>query len=348
MEVSGKNYRAVWLEGQSVCMINQILLPYQFEVFKTTVYDETCLAIKNMIVRGAGTIGATAAFAMAQAFLEAGVKDAESYVCFARKEIEATRPTAFDLFYAVEKVFEAGLSGLKTGGIRVARQMAVNEALSISDIYVANAKAIGIQGNELIKDGMQILTHCNAGWLGLLDWGSALSPIYLAHASGKRVHVFVDETRPRSQGARLTAWELMNAGIPHTIIPDNAAAHLMSIGKIDMVITGADRIAANGDTANKIGTLEKAIVAKEYSIPFYIAAPSSTFDRNCPAGSDIIIEERDEDEVLYVSGLTKKGHMEEVLVCNPGSHAFNPAFDITPAKYISGYITEKDILVSLV
>ena len=347
MQVSGTHYRAVWYEGHAVCMINQILLPYQFEVFKTTTCEETCLAIKNMIVRGAGTIGATAAYAMYQGFLEAERYSAIDDLTLFRKEIEGTRPTARDLFYAVERVFHAGMETFNSKGLFEARLAARKEAVTIADEYVANAEAIGHKGNSLIKDGMNILTHCNAGWLGLLDWGSALAPIYKAHADGKKIHVWVDETRPRSQGARLTAWELQNAGVPHTIIPDNAAAYLMSQAKVDLVITGADRIAANGDTANKIGTLEKAIAAKEFGIPFYIAAPSSTFDLSCISGQDIVVEERDEDEVLYMSGLTKKGHMEEILVCNPGSHAFNPAFDITPSKFISGYITEKDFLVSL-
>jgi S-methyl-5-thioribose-1-phosphate isomerase len=191
---------------------------------------------------------------------------------------------------------------------------------------------------------MQIETHCNAGWLAFVDYGTALSPIYRSHANGKRVFVYVDETRPRSQGARLTAWELGQAGIDHAIIPDNAGAWLMSLGKIEMVITGADRIAANGDTANKIGTLEKAIAAHAYGIPFYIAAPSSTFDAACQNGSAIPIEERSEDEVLYMDGITSKGVPERILVCSPGSHAMNPSFDVTPAKYITGIITEKGII----
>ncbi|MCK4654033.1 MAG: S-methyl-5-thioribose-1-phosphate isomerase, partial [Candidatus Cloacimonetes bacterium] len=191
-----------------------------------------------------------------------------------------------------------------------------------------------------------ILTHCNAGWLAFTDFGTALSPIYMAHRNEKKIFVYIDETRPRSQGARLTAWELKNEGIPHAIIPDNAAAHLMSQGKIDMVIVGADRIAANGDIANKIGTLEKAICAKEYGIPFYVAAPTSTFDLNCKSGKDITVEERSPNEVLYQTGITDKGKLEKVLVCSPGSNAFNPAFDVTPAKFITGIITEKCIISS--
>jgi methylthioribose-1-phosphate isomerase len=203
---------------------------------------------------------------------------------------------------------------------------------------------IGVYGNELIKDGFTIETHCNAGWLALVDYGSALSPIYAAHNSGKNIHVLVDETRPRSQGARLTAWELNKAGVPHTIIPDNAGAHYMSQGKVDIMIVGADRIAANGDTANKIGTLEKAIAAKYYSIPFYIAAPISTIDLDTPNGKGIPIEERAEEEVIYSYGRDNNGNFHTILTASPGSKASNPAFDITPAELITGIITEKGIV----
>jgi S-methyl-5-thioribose-1-phosphate isomerase len=202
---------------------------------------------------------------------------------------------------------------------------------------------MGIHGNALLKNNARILTHCNAGWLAFADYGSALSPIYQAHRESKNVFVYVDETRPRSQGARLTAWELHNEKVPHTIIPDNAGAYLASKGKIDIMICGADRIAANGDTANKIGTFEKAIIAKTFGIPFYIAAPISTFDIHCNSGDDIIIEERSEDEVLYQTGLNENNELTRILVCSPGSSAYNPAFDVTPASYISGFITERGI-----
>jgi len=191
---------------------------------------------------------------------------------------------------------------------------------------------------------MNILTHCNAGWLAFVDHGTALSPIYLAYESGKDVFVYVDETRPRAQGARLTAWELNNMNIPHKIIPDNAGAYLMSLGKIDMVIVGADRIAANGDVANKIGTLEKAIAAKEYKIPFYIAAPVSTIDFGCPNGDEIDIEYRSKDEIKYQCGPDKEGKMHKIQVTSPGSDCLNPAFDVTQSKYITGIITEKGIV----
>src|SRR3989339_1062580 len=324
MKVAGQEFRTVWMQGSSVFLIEQNLLPFEFKIFESKSYKDTCVAIKTMLVRGAGAIGATAGFAMAQAFLE------KVDVSNAKAEIEATRPTAQNLFYATHRVFNA--------------KDPVAEAQKIADEDVAACRKIGELGNELIKDGFKVETHCNAGWLAFVDYGSALSPIYTAHRSGKKVFVYVDETRPRSQGARLTAWELKNEGVPHKIIPDNAGAYLMSKGEVDLMIVGADRIAANGDVANKIGTLEKAICAKEYGVPFYVAAPTSTFDLNCKSGKDIPIEERSQDEVLYQSGITDDKRIEKILVCSPGSPAINPAFDVTPAKYIAGIITEKGII----
>jgi S-methyl-5-thioribose-1-phosphate isomerase len=293
-----------------------------------------------MLVRGAGAIGSAAGFAMAQAFLEAPEKGFWEFVANAKKEIEATRPTAQNLFYATEQVYQK--AKMSSDPVKIA----IKTAQSIADKDAEDSRKIGEYGNELIKDGYNIITHCNAGWLAFTDFGTALSPIYMAHKSGKNIFVYVDETRPRSQGARLTAWELKNEGIPHAIIPDNATAYLMQQGKIDIVIVGADRITANGDVANKIGTLEKAICAKEYRIPFYVAAPTSTFDPNCKTGKEIPIEERNPEEVLYQTGLNEDGKVERVLVCSPGSNAYNPAFDVTPAKFITGIITEKGIISS--
>jgi len=325
------------MEGSSVFMIEQNLLPFEFKIHESRCYLETCHAIRTMMVRGAGAIGAAAGYAMAQASLEAPAGRKESFPIKARHEIESTRPTARNLFYAVERVFEAA---------KVSTEHAITEAQAIADEDAAASKKIGEFGNELIRDGFGIATHCNAGWLAFVDYGTALSPIYSSHKEGKKVFVYVDETRPRGQGARLTAWELHNAGIPHAIIPDNATAWYMSQGKINLMIVGADRIAANGDTANKIGTLEKAIAARHFNIPFYVAAPSSTFDMNCPDASHIVIEERNQEEVLYQDGLTKKGKKERILVCSPGSAALNPVFDVTPAGLITGFITEKGIIRS--
>jgi len=328
-------------------MINQNALPFDFKIVESKKYSETCHAIITMITRGAGAIGAAAGFAMAQSFCEGvsgdgrGAKSSnytpEQLVFFnrARKEIEATRPTARNLFYATERVFNAGL---------ISVDAALGEAQLLADENVADAKLIGKHGSRLVKHGSRILTHCNAGWLGFVDYGSALAPLYIAKEQGKEFFVYADETRPRNQGARLTAWELQNEGIAHKIVPDNAGAHMMSKGMVDLVIVGADRIASNGDTANKIGTFEKAIVAKEFGIPFYVAAPFSTIDFSLSDGNLIPIEERSEDEVLSYSGPDSQGAMHTILMASPGSHALNPAFDVTPAKYISGFITERGII----
>ena len=256
MKVNGKNYRTVWMKDSSVFMIDQHLLPFKFEIFEAKTYKDSCNALKTMKIRGAGAIGAVAGFAMAQAFQEAPKDDFFNFVKKAKQEIELTRPTARNLFYATERVFQTAKKSKNPV------QTAILEAQKISDDDADASWKIGEFGYRLIKDGCNIETHCNAGWLAFVDFGTALSPIYFAHRSGKKVFVYVDETRPRNQGAKLTAWELHNEGIDHKIIPDNAGAYLMSRGKIDMMIVGADRIAANGDVANKIGTLEKRFVQK--------------------------------------------------------------------------------------
>jgi S-methyl-5-thioribose-1-phosphate isomerase len=367
MKVAGTHYRTIWMEKSSVYMIDQNALPFSFEIFKAQNYRDTCHAIVTMITRGAGAIGAAAGFAMVQAFQEGiqGEKETrrqgeereakkdkttrrqeeegsteysnEQLAFFknARKEIEATRPTARNLFYATERVFNAGLKSVES---------ALREAQLLADENMADAKQIGEYGSKLIQNGSRILTHCNAGWLGFVDYGSALAPLYIAKEQGKEFFVYADETRPRNQGARLTAWELQNESIPHRTVPDNAGAYLMSKGMIDFVIVGADRIATNGDTANKIGTFEKAIIAKEFGIPFYVAVPFSTIDFSLTDGSQIPIEERSEDEVLTYSGPDPEGVMHTIRMASPGSHAINPAFDVTPATFITGFITEKGII----
>ena len=310
------------MEGNIVKLINQPLLPHKFEIYSCKDYRETCKAIKEMTVRGAGAIGATAGYALAQG-VSAGEK-IEEVVSL----IKNTRPTAQNLFYAVDRIL------LKIKNIEEATKIALAEAQLIADEDANACKKIGEFGEKLIKDGFRILTHCNAGWLAFVDYGSALAPVCLAHRNGKKIFVFVDETRPRLQGAKLTAWELGNENISHAIIADNAAGHYMKKKEIDIVITGADRIAANGDCANKIGTYEKAVLAKENNIPFYIAAPTSTIDINCTSGDEIPIEERNEKEVLEIG---------KIRIAPEKSHAKNPAFDVTPAKYIKGIITEKGI-----
>ncbi len=357
MNVNGTHYRTIWMDSLTgiVSMIDQNALPFEFKIFEAKSYRETCHAIVTMVTRGAGAIGAAAGFAMAQAFLEGAGLDVEmrgekgegrgesetmysvaqlGFFDQARKEIEATRPTARNLFFATEKVYNAGLKSVDA---------ALQEAQFLADENIADSKKIGEYGSRLIKNGSKILTHCNAGWLGFVDFGSALAPLYVAKRQGKDFFVYTDETRPRNQGARLTAWELQNEDIPHKIVPDNAGAHLMSHGLVDLIVVGADRIAANGDTANKIGTFEKAIVAKEFGIPFYVAVPFSTIDFSISDGSQILIEERSEDEVLFYSGPDSEGIMRTIRMASLGSHAINPAFDVTPAKYITGFITEKGI-----
>lgn len=336
MLVEGKPFRTVWAEGPSherptVLMIDQNRLPFEFAIHQNPSLAATCLAIKDMTVRGAGAIGATAGFAMAQ-----GV--AETDPVAARKAIEATRPTAQNLFYATKRVFEAG-DRSSANSVQAARI----EAEAIANEDVESCRKIGEHGAELIADGQTVMTHCNAGWLAFVDYGSALSPVYVAKRDGKNILVYASETRPRAQGGRLTAWELHNEGVAHLILPDTASAQLMQQGKVDLIIVGADRIAANGDTANKIGTLDKAIVAAHYDIPFYIAAPTSTIDLDCPTGDKIPIEQRSEEEVLYQRGRTRDGRIEEFLVNSPGSHAINPAFDVTPEKLITGIITQNGI-----
>lgn len=335
MKVNNSNFRTVWFENNTVKLIEQNILPFDFKIHDCASCHDTCVAIKTMIVRGAGAIGATAGFAMAQGFIES--EGNKEKIDTAKVAIEETRPTAQNLFYATNRVYDKAINS--DDPIKVA----IEEAQAVADEDANNCQKIGEFGNTLIKEGMRIETHCNAGWLAFVDYGSALSPIYAAQRSGKNIFVYADETRPRSQGARLTAWELKNENVPHTIIPDNAGAFYMSQGKIDMIIVGSDRIAANGDVANKIGTFEKAIVAKEFGIPFYVAAPSSTIDPDCPSGKQIPIEHRSADEVIYQTGPNDEGNIQTVMVTSPDSPAENPAFDVTPSKYITGIITEKGI-----
>ncbi|MBN2778635.1 MAG: S-methyl-5-thioribose-1-phosphate isomerase [Bacteroidales bacterium] len=335
MKVNGQHFRAIWMEKEIVCMIEQNKLPFEFEVHRCKTLDETCFAIKTMITRGAGSIGAAGGYGMLQTIYSSDQNNLLNNLHKAKQKIDSTRPTAVNLSYATNRVLQAA---------KVSRDFAISEAFAVGDECAEHGRLIGVHGNELIKNGANIETHCNAGWLALVDYGSALAPIYEAFNSGKNIFVYVDETRPRSQGARLTAWELNQHGVPHAIIPDNAGAHYMSQKKIDLMIVGADRIAANGDTANKIGTLEKAIAAKYYNIPFYVAAPTSTIDLNTSDGNLIQIEERGEEEVTFFTGLNNNSELTEIQIASPGSKALNPAFDVTPANLITGIITEKGII----
>ncbi len=344
MKVNGKHYTAVWMEKNVVYMIDQRRLPHTFRVIKLFQSEETAEAIRNMTIRGAGSIGAAAGFGAAQAALEAASSKSSFLTTFQKKitVLRKTRPTAQDLFHALDRV-TAVVKPIATDPV-VAATLARVAAEDLSDEYVANGEKIANLGEKLIPDNSVILTHCNAGWLALQDWGSALAPIYAAHRRGKRIRVLVDETRPRLQGMKLTAWELKEEGVPFDIIPDNAAGYYMRKGMVTLAITGADRIAANGDAANKIGTYEKALCAKESGIPFYIAAPETTFDFACKSGDSIPIEEREIEEVLTIEGRDKKGKMTSVSPAPFGVSALNPAFDITPAKLITSFITNRGII----
>jgi len=341
MKVNGTPYRTVWMEGAVVRMIDQRWLPHRFTIVDLDTVEATATAIRDMWVRGAGAIGATAGYAMAQATLLAEGDGWRDQVAAAADQIRATRPTAQNLFFAVERVARTVTTA---HDLATAQARAVAEAGAIADQDAQACEAIGEAGAPLVADGARVLTHCNAGWLAFVDWGSALSPVYKAARAGRRVRVLADETRPRGQGAMLTAWELAGEGIDHAVIVDNAAALLMGRGEIDLVIVGSDRIAANGDVANKIGTLEKAICAHHFHIPFYVAAPTSTIDWNCPTGAEIPIEERDEDEVLTTWGTDAAGEIVRVRTANPTSTALNPAFDVTPAALIAGIITEHGVV----
>ncbi len=342
MNVDGKHFRTVWMDQGTVRMINQPLLPHRFEIVDLPDYRDTAVSIKVMTVRGAGAIGATAGFAMAQAALTARDAHFHADMAEATKIIEATRPTAQNLFYATRRVLRA--IEAQGSDVAKAREAAVATAHDIADDDAACCEAIGRHGEPLVPQGARISTHCNAGWLAFVDWGSAISPIYTAHRAGKKPFVWVDETKPRGQGARITAWELLQEGVPHAVICDNATGHYMKAGEIDMVIVGSDRIAANGDVANKIGTYSSAVVAKANGIPFYVAAPTTTIDPDCPHGDQIPIEERDQDEVRCTWGWTDEGTFTKVRTTPEGSPARNPAFDVTPAEYVTGIITEKGVV----
>lgn len=332
MLINGNEYRSVWFDDDRVFMINQNLLPFKFEIVSFETFEAVAEAIRNMTVRGAPAIGAAAAFAMALAAQSAPENKFRNYLRAASELLARTRPTAIDLINGINSVYENTLKFIPD--TTHARQVAILAAHEFANKSAEDCRRIGLIGQEIIPDGARILTHCNAGALATVDWGTALSAIRMAHRKGKKIFVYVSETRPRLQGSRLTAFELEQEGIDHTIIADAASGFYFWKNAIDLVITGADRVCLNGDIANKIGTYEKAVLAKEHKIPFYIAAPLSTFDFTCNKGSDIPIEIRDENE------LKRFGDLQ---IANPGSSALNPSFDITPAKLITGIITHRAI-----
>ncbi len=352
MKVNGRHFRTIWLKENDprvVQVIDQRALPHRFVIAEIKTVKQAAAAIRDMLVRGAGLIGATAGYAMYLAALEASRStDFEAKLFQAAGELKATRPTAVNLARSVDLQLKR-LALAPTPEAKIAA--ALGTAMQIADEDAEFCRRIGEHGLGLIqrlsknKNGapVHILTHCNAGWLAFVDYGSATAPIYAAHDLGVSVHVWVDETRPRSQGSKLTAWELGEHGVPHTIIADNTGGHLMQHGMVDMVIVGTDRTTCTGDVANKIGTYLKALAAKDNGVPFYVALPSSSFDWKLRDGlSEIPIEERDSDEVRFADGWHDDGHTE-VRVCPEKSSAANYGFDVTPRRLVTGLITERGL-----
>lgn len=354
MNVNGTHYRTIWLkpgDPSVVQIIDQRHLPHEFVIEDLSTVDEVAAAIKDMHVRGAGLIGATAGYGMYIAALTAPRQDLDGFMQAmqtAGRQLMATRPTAVNLEWAVKRQWAA----LEAAPADVESRMdtALSTAQAIADEDAEACRRIGEYGVDLLaeisrrKGGepVNVLTHCNAGWLAFVDYGSATAPIYAAHDAGIPVHVWVDETRPRNQGAKLTAWELGQHGVPHTVIADNVGGHLMQHGLVDVVITGTDRTTFTGDVANKIGTYLKALAAHDNGIPFYVALPSSTFDWEIEDGLTIPIEQRDAEEVKYMDGL-HEGSVKSVLLTPADSPAANYAFDVTPRRYITGLISERGI-----
>jgi len=347
VKVDGRSYRTIWLnqDGSSVDVIDQRWLPHAFKVATLGTVDEAATAIRDMWVRGAPLIGATAAYGLALAMRD---DPSDAALEAARAKLAATRPTAINLRWALDAV-RARLIPLAPQARAAA---AYAEAKRIADEDVEINRSIGAHGLKILRrlaadkksgEKVNILTHCNAGWLATVDYGTATAPIYFAMENGVSVHVYVDETRPRNQGASLTAWELGHHGAPHTLIVDNAGGHLMQHGLIDMVIVGSDRTTANGDVCNKIGTYLKALAARDNGVPFYVALPSPTIDWTVRDGKDIPIEERSADEVNFVQGRSDDGAITRVRIAPAGGRAANPAFDVTPARLVTGLITERGI-----
>jgi len=349
MQVDGKPTRTIWLEadGRSVGIIDQTRLPHRFVTLRLTTLEDVAHAIATMQVRGAPLIGVAAAYGVALALNADPSDEALERACAA---LIATRPTAINLKWALDEMMAAVRN--RPHGERAAA--AYRRAAEIADEDVAINQTIGRHGVTLIEaiavrkrpgEPVNVLTHCNAGWLAAVDVGTATAPIYAAHDQGLPVHVWVDETRPRNQGAALTAWELGQHGVPYTVIPDNTGGHLMQHGQVDLVIVGTDRVTANGDVCNKIGTYLKALAARDNDVPFYVALPSPTIDFTVKVGiQEIPIEERAPEEVTSISGLTADGRIETVRLVPAGAQVANYGFDVTPARLVTGLITERGIL----
>jgi methylthioribose-1-phosphate isomerase len=348
MKIDGKPTRTIWVEsdGATVGIIDQTLLPHRFVTTRLATLDEAARAIKTMQVRGAPLIGAAAAYGVWLALRADASDESLERAC---ATLLATRPTAINLKWALDQMMAAVRNQPREARVAAA----LRRANEISEEDVAINQAIGRNGLRLIeeiaarKNGerVNLLTHCNAGWLATVDWGTATAPIYMAHDKGLALHVFADETRPRNQGASLTAWELGKHGVPHTVIPDNTGGHLMQHGMVDLVIVGSDRVTAQGDVCNKIGTYLKALAARDNNVPFYVALPSPTIDFTVNDGiAEIPIEQRGADEVAMMSGKTADGRIETVQVIPDGSLVANYGFDVTPARLVTGLITERGLL----
>ncbi|MDA7783614.1 S-methyl-5-thioribose-1-phosphate isomerase [Candidatus Pelagibacter sp.] len=343
MKIQNKEYRTIWFEDNMVKIIDQTKLPHQFVIKDLKTVKDAINAIKIMEVRGAPLIGGTAAYGIALAIQEN--YDPE-FIKKSSEELIESRPTAINLKWAVDRMLNK-LSSFKSDEVL---NIALKEAKEICDEDEKFCENIGLNGLKIIeeiynkkKDTVNILTHCNAGWLATINWGTATSPIYHAHKKGIPIHVWVDETRPRNQGANLTSYELNEENIPNTIIADNTGGILMQRGDVDMCIVGTDRTLSNGDVCNKIGTYLKALAAHDNNVPFYVALPSSTIDWKIKEGKDIPIEERNSEELSYIEGVDENNEIKKILIYPKKSKAMNLAFDVTPAKYVTGLITEKGI-----
>ena len=343
MKIEGREYRTIWFENNVVKIIDQTKLPHQFIIKDLKTVKDSINAIKLMEVRGAPLIGATAAYGLVLAIIE---NNDQSFLKKSAENLINSRPTAINLKWAVDRMMKR-LSGNNSNKIL---EIALNEAKEICEEDIKFCQNIGLNGLKIIeeiynrkKDKVNILTHCNAGWLATINWGTATSPIYHAHKKGIPVHVWADETRPRNQGANLTSYELNEEGIKNTIIADNTGGILMQRGEVDMCIVGTDRTLSNGDVCNKIGTYLKALAAHDNNVPFYVALPSSTIDWNIKDAKDIPIEERNSEELSHVEGIDENNKIKKVLIYPAKSKAMNLAFDVTPAKYVTGLITERGI-----
>ncbi len=347
MKIAGKNYRTIWLhaDGVSVDVIDQTQLPHRFSVRTLHDLDASVDAIRSMVVRGAPLIGVTAAYGLALAMAQ---DPTDAMLTKACERLAATRPTAVNLRWALARLSER----LRATQPLQRSALAYALAAALCDEDVRINEAIGVAGAEIIaalweRSGRQrpvnILTHCNAGWLATVDWGTALAPVYSAHDRGIPVHIFVDETRPRNQGASLTAWELQAHGVPYTLIVDNAGGHLMQQREVDLCIVGTDRVTADASVCNKIGTYLKALAAHDNGIPFYVALPSPTMDWNTRSGDLVPIEDRGAREVTHISGLASDGSLVEVGLAPPGANVRNPGFDVTPARLVTGFLTERGV-----